>query len=143
MTEPLFGFAAPDGVEMIVAWLTPIALANGGGVAGERRPGDPLPFWLVSHAAGVDDKVTEYSTFSVSSMADSLVAAQDWATLGHRRMLTLGPPFAPQRRVIISGGRTVFADKVTTDQVPRYEYYSDTIRRLIGRYDIDLRFVAV
>lgn len=128
---------------MIVAWLTPIALANGGGVAGERRPNDPLPFWLVTHAAGVDDKVTEYSTFSVSSMAETLAEAQDWAMLGHRRMLVLGPPLAAQQRVAISGGRTVFADKVMTDQVPRYEYYSDTIRRLIGRYDIDLRFVAV
>jgi hypothetical protein len=128
---------------MIVAWLEPIALANGGGVAGKRRPGDPLPFWLVSRVAGPDDKVTDYGNYSVHSLAEDLAAANEWAMLAHRRMLVLGPPLVAQQRVTISGGRTVFADKVATDLFPRYEYYSDTIDRFVARYDVDLRFVAV
>lgn len=134
----LYGFAPPSGVEMLVAWLTPL-----GSVAAERQAGDPLPFWLVSRVAGPDDKITDHGTFSVHSLAETLAAAEDFAMLAHQRILTLGPPLAPQRRVALTGGRTVWADKVTTDLFPRYEYYSDTIRRFVGRYDIDLRFRPV
>lgn len=137
MTE-LYGSLPPSGVELLVAWLSPL-----GDAAGERKAGDPLPFWLVSRVAGPDDKITDHGTYSVHSMADSLAAAEDHALLAHRRILALGPPLAPQRRVAISGGRTVFADMVKTDLFPRYEYYSDNIRRYVARYDIDLRFIAV
>jgi hypothetical protein len=141
----LFGSLPPSGVELLVAWLEPIALAHvpPGDVRGERKAGDPLPFWLVSRVAGLDDKVTDRGTYSVHSMADNMDAAGEFALLAHQRILTLGPPFAPQRRVTISGGREVFADSVTTDLFPRYEYYSDNIRRFVARYDIDLRFIAV
>ncbi len=134
----LFDTLPPSGVEMLVAWLSPL-----GAAAGERKAGDPLPFWMVSRVAGPDDKITDHGTFSVHSMAETLVEAEDQALLAHRRILALGPPLAPQRRVTISGGRMVFADMVMTDLFPRYEYYSDTIRRYIARYDIDLRFVPV
>lgn len=137
MTE-LFGFLPPSGVEMLVAWLSPL-----GPAAGERKAGDPLPFWLVSRVAGPDDKITDHGTFSVHSMAETLTEAEDQALLAHQRILALGPPLAPQRRVTISGGRMVFADRVMTDLFPRYEYYSDTIRRYVARYDIDLRFAPV
>lgn len=76
-------------------------------------------------------------------MAETLAAAEDLAMQAHRRILALGPPLSPQRRVTISGGRVVWADSVSTDQGPFYLYYSDSIRRFVARYDIDLRFVAV
>lgn len=142
MTVELLDRAAPSGIEMLVAWLFPVAVANLGGVGAERKAGDSFPFWLVSRVAGPDDKITDYGTYSVHSLAESMTAAEDWSLLGHRRILTLGPPLAPQRRVTISGGRIVMADRVATDMAPRYEYYSDSIRRLVARYDIDLRFVA-
>jgi hypothetical protein len=134
----LFGSLPPSGVEILVAWLSPL-----GDASAERKAGDGLPFWLVSRVAGPDDKITDHGTYSVHSMAESLTAAEDHALLAHQRILALGPPLAPQRRVTISGGRVVFADKVTTDLFPRYEYYSDNIRRYVARYDIDLRFIAV
>lgn len=140
----LYGLRPPSGVELLVAWLAPVCVDQGmGAVAAERQAGDPLPFWLVSRVAGLDDKVTDHGTFSVHSLAESLAGAEDWALLAHDRILTLGPPLAPQRRVSISGGRTAWADQVMTDLFPRYEYYSDTIRRFVGRYDIDLRFQPV
>jgi hypothetical protein len=129
-------------VEVLVAWLSPVAVLNNGGVGGERLPGDPLPFWLVNRVAGPDDKVTDHGTYSVHSLADTLAGAEDWSILGHRRILALGPPLAAQERVTISGGRIVMADMVMTDQAPFYLYYSDTIRRLVGRYFVDLRFIA-
>jgi hypothetical protein len=134
----LYPALPPSGVEILVAWLSPL-----GEAAAERKAGDPLPFWLVSRVAGLDDKITDHGTFSVHSMAESLAAAEDHALLAHQRILALGPPLAPQRRVTISGGRVVFADMVKTDLFPRYEYYSDNIRRYVARYDIDLRFIAV
>lgn len=141
----LFDTAPPSGVELLTALLSPLGAAQLVPVlvAGERKAGDPLPFWVVSRVAGLDDKVTDHGTFSVHSFATTLAAAEDLALLAHRAVSALGPPLAPQRRVTISGGRIVMVDEVSTDLFPRYEYYSDTVRRFVARYNIDLRFVAV
>lgn len=141
----LFETAPPSGVEILVAWLSPLGATQSPPVtvAAERKANDPLPFWLISRVAGLDDKISDQGTYSVHSMASTLDTAESLSLLAHRAVSALGPPLAPQRRVTISGGRIVFADRVATDTFPRYEYYSDTVRRFIGRYDIDLRFVAV
>lgn len=146
MTLAMFGSAPPSGVEMLTAWLAPLAALQSPvvTVAGERKADDPLPFWLVTKIPGSDDKVTEYATYSVSSIVTgSLATAEDLSWLAHRRIEALGPPLAPQQPVTISGGRIVKADWVHADQTPHYEYYSDTVRRFVARYDIDLRFIAV
>jgi len=135
----LLGWEAPPGGEMLIAWLTPIGRAGA-----KRKSGDVLPYYMVNRVAGPDDKVTDYGTYSVHSFAASYTAAEDAARLAHRRILALGPPLAPQRRVTISGGRIVQADRVMTDQAPFWLKYSDEVNleRFVARYDIDLRFVA-
>lgn len=59
-------------------------------------------------------------------------------------MLALGPPMAPQQRVALAGGRTVFVDGVETADPPSWQDYGENgIHRFVARYTIDLRFIAV
>lgn len=137
MTD-LLPWAPPSGLEMLVAWLTPL------GACGVKKPNtSTLPYRMVTRVAGADDKITDTGTYSVHTFAATMAAAEAAAWETHRRILTLGPPFAPQRRVTISGSRQVFADRVETDQSPFWlDYGVETIQRFVARYIIDIRFTA-
>lgn len=146
MTVELLDWEAPDGIEVLLAWLAPLD-----GLCGPDRPTDVgWPYRQVTRVAGGDDKTTDSGLYSVHTFAtgpdkeSAFTAAADAARITHRRMLAMGPPLAPQRRIAISGGRTVKIDGITSPEGPRPEYYgaNEIIARQVSRYRVDLRFVA-
>lgn len=136
----LYNYSAPDGVELLVTWLIDLE----GDVGPQRYAGQGLPYrWVSDAPGGVDDKVTEQSTFSIHTFAADYWTAREHARITHRRMLALGPPMAGQQRVTLAGGRTVFVDGVDVAEPPTWQDYGDnTIHRFVARYTIDLRFQA-
>lgn len=124
-----------SGIELIINWLKPL-----GEVGAQRGPGAPLPFRLVQRVAGSDDKVTDSGIYQIDTFAATFEQAESQALLTHQRMLTLGPPLAPQHRVQISTG-TVFVDSVATSQSPTWLQYTDSapVQRFVARYAVDIR----
>lgn len=136
----MYPLQSPDAVELLVTWLNPLD----GGVGPQRYAGQPLPYrWVSDAGGGVDDKVTARQGFSIHTFAAEYWTAREQARLTHRRMLALGPPLAPQQRVVLAGNRTVFVDGIETSESPTWQDYGDnTIHRFVARYTIDLRFVV-
>lgn len=137
----MYGYAAPDVVELVITWLLPLD----GDVGPQRYAGQELPYrWVSDAPGGVDDKVTQESTLSVHTFAADYWSARQQAALTHRRMLVLGPPMAAQQRVTLAGNRTVFVDGVETAEPPTWQDYGEnTIHRFVARYTINLRFKQV
>ena len=131
--------AAPDGVEVLRAWLLPFD----GIPTGEKKPVGTGPYRMITTLPGKDDKVTEFGFYRVHMFNSDFTACKTAAYLGHNRILELGPPLHGQQRVTISGGRIVFADNVETDDTPHWEFYSDTMERFVSEYHIDFRHIAV
>lgn len=140
MTVELLDYDAPSGLEMLINWLIPLGVE-----VGPNRPsGDDLPYRMVTVVGGSDDKVTDHGIYQVDDFASTVGDAEAQSRLTRRRVLALGPPLAPQRRVAMSDGRLAYADSVTTSQKPIWvEYGDDKIHRFVSRYAIDLRMVAV
>ncbi len=140
MTTPLYPYAPEDIETLLVAHLAPLRRC-----ARERKPGDPLPFTLVTHVTGSDcpSEGTADPVVSVHTLCDKALgapAARDAARETHRRMLHL----LIDPRIILSGGRVVAVQYVAmfNDEQPRWEFYSDTILRKVGRYQIGLPYVT-
>ena len=138
MTVPLGNYAPEDIETLIVAHLKPLRRCDI-----ERKPGDPLPFTLVNHIAGTEstNEGTADPVISVHTLCDKVTgapAARDEATRTHRRMLSL----LVDPTIVLSGGRLVAVQYLDVVEQPRWEYYSDTILRKVGRYRIGLPYVA-
>lgn len=138
MTVPLGGYAPEDIETLIVAHLKPLRRTDI-----ERKPGDPLPFTLVNHIAGTESagEGTADPVISVHTLCDKAAgapAARDEATRTHRRMLSL----LVDPRIALSGGRVAAVSYLEVVEQPRWEYYSDTILRKVGRYRLGLPYVA-
>lgn len=131
--------SAPDGVELLRNWLLPFDSIP----TGEKKPVGTVPYRMITTLPGKDDKVTEFGFFRVHHFNADFTACKTAAYATHDRIMELGPPFYPQQRVTISGGKVVFIDCVRTDETPHWEYYSDTMERFVAEYYIDLRRVAV
>ena len=129
-----------SGIELLITWLKPL-----GEVGPQRGPGAVLPFRLVQCVAGSDDKVTDTGIYQVDTFATTFEDGERQAALTHERMLQLGPPLAPQQRITISGGRTVFVDSVTTSQRPVWEQFTEAapIVRFVARYRVQIRLPRV
>lgn len=147
MTVELLDWEAPNGIEVLLAWLAPLD-----GVCGPDRPtGDGWPYRQVTRVTGPDDKVTDFGLYSVHTFATgpdkeaAFTAAADAAQITHRRLLAMAPPLAPQRRIAISGGRIIKADSITATEGPRPEHYGagELVARQVARYRVELRFAAV
>lgn len=146
MTVELLDWEAPDGIEVVLAWIAALD-----GLCGPDRPtGDGWPYRQVTHPTGTDDKVTDSGVYTVHTFATgadkeaAFTAAADAARITHRRMLAMGPPLAPQRRIAISGGRIIKADSISTIESPHPEHYGagELIARQVSRYRVELRFIA-
>lgn len=124
-----------SGIELIINWLKPL-----GEVGAQRAPGAPLPFRLVQCVAGTDDKVVDSAIYQIDTFAATFEQAEAQALLTHERMLTLGPPLAPQQRVTISTG-TAYIDSVVTSQRPTWLQFTEAaaIFRFVARYQVDIR----
>lgn len=129
-----------SGIELLINWLAPL-----GEVGPQRGPGAPLPFRLVQCVAGSDDKVTDTAIYQVDTFAATFEEAEREAGLTHERMLTLGPPLAPQQRVTISNDRTVFVDSVSTSQRPVWVQFTEAapIVRFVARYRVQIRLPRI
>lgn len=128
-----------SGIELIIAWLSPL-----GAVGAQRDTAGPIPFRLVECVAGADDKITDSSIYQVSTFAATLDAAETEAFKTHDRMLRLGPPLAAQQRVTLVGGAKVFVDSVTTSQRPLWVAFAESspVERFVARYLVDIRLPA-
>lgn len=136
----LYPYAPPDALELVITWLAPLD----GDVGPQRYAGQSLPYrWVSDAPGGMDDKVTDQSTFSVHTFAADYWTARQQARTTHRRMLALGPPLAAQQRVALAGGRTAYVDSIETAEPPSWQDWGDNgIHRFVARYTIDLRFQA-
>jgi hypothetical protein len=143
MTVELFS-DTPSGIELLIAWLVPLKDIDGRDVGPAKDILDGVPFSMVSIVGGSDDKITDHGIYQIDDYAATLELVEAQARLTRRRMLALGPPLAPQRRVTISTG-VAYADSVTTSVSPHWLSYGDNtkIQRFVSRYAVDLRMVAV
>lgn len=134
----------PDGVEFLLIWLSAL------GAGGPGRPsGDALPYRMVRRIAGPDDGVTDFGEYSVHTLATgasreaAFLAASDESKLTHDRMMTLGPPLAPQQKITMTDGRIIKAEWVAALEVRVEAAYSDKlIVDMVSRYQVPLRRIA-
>lgn len=138
MSTPLADYSPEDVETILIAHLKPLRAC-----AFQRQPGDPLPFTLVNHVTGTESANEGWSdpVVSVHTLCDKTAgapAARDAATATHRRMLRL----LTDPQITLADGRLVAVQYLEVVEQPRWEYYSDTILRKVGRYRIGLPFVA-
>lgn len=135
MPFELYSWTPPDGVEVLIAHLSPL-----GHVTDERRTNDPLPSWVVRRIGGPFDGLTDHGWYSVHSFGrtDAEAAAAD--ALAHRRLMVLDRGPVP---VTISTG-TVYIDGITRHEGPEdVQWVADrSIVRLVSTYQVDIRIVA-
>jgi hypothetical protein len=151
MTVELLDYDAPSGIELLIAWLVPLKDVDGREVGPIRDSLDVLPYSMVQGPAGNDDKITDHGIYQIDDYAtgatreEAFQKAEAQARLTRRRILALGPPLSPQRRVTLSDGSIVWADSVTTSVKYHWQPYGDnaTIQRFVSRFAVDLRMVAV
>lgn len=130
----LFG-QAPPGLQVVMTWLAP----GGIPVVPERKSSDPLPQRVVVRIPiNTGDKFTDSAVYRVHDFAATFTAAEDNARWTEARMLALAPPYVAQREVILTGGLVVRADGCVPVRRYAYEYYSDTIKRFVAEYRVDL-----
>lgn len=132
-------WAPPDGVEVLIKWLSPL-----GEVRDDRPSGAVLPYRMVTRIDGDDDRITDKGVYSIHTFAATKPAAQAAAMQTHRRMLYLAGQFVDQQKVTLSDGRVVQADDVLTPEHPKWEQWDqlNTLHRFVATYRVDLRFVA-
>lgn len=153
----MYPYEPPDGIGALLTWISGIGnfdptvgniTANN--VGPDKPGGGVLPFFMVVAADLSDDKVTQYGVYAVHSFAtastprQAITAAYDAAMLVHRRVLAMGPPFAPQEHITLPSGKVVQCDGVTTKSGPEWVKYAEdkSIQRFVAEYDIPWRFVA-
>lgn len=129
-----------SGIEVLIQWLAPL-----GEVGPQRGPGAALPFRMVQRVAGSDDKVFDTGIYQIDTFASTFEAAEYQARLTHERMLQLGPPLAPQQRVTLSSGATVWVNSVTTSQSPTWLQFTEAapVSRFVARYSVEIRLPRI
>lgn len=121
-----------------MTWLEPLGVA----VKPKRRPNDAVPMRMVNRITGPADRLTDHGIYSIHDFASTYTAAEDNARETMRRICAMGPPFSPQKPILLDSGVTVFVDRIVIDEAPHWEFYADTIERFVATYRVDLRFVA-
>jgi hypothetical protein len=148
MTVPLLPYTAPDGTEVLIAWLTPL-----GETRDERPSGAVLPFRQVHRLGGPFDGLVDHGLYSVSTFSDDSADASTQADLTHRRILLLGPSrqfsYVPQAKVTLSSGLVVQADGVQVMEGPHEVNYGEgaghlasaPYSRYVATYVIPMRII--
>jgi hypothetical protein len=144
MTAELLDEQAEDDEAITVAWLKD--LHDEGHVKNFRRPGDPLPFILVSHLDS-NENIEESTVDALISIhvlthkAEGQVVNRDTANEMHRRMLLLARYLED---VELPDGRVATIDYINAPQPPkRVEYGDENILRRVARYEIGLSYAKV
>ena len=135
MTE-LLDWSPPDGVEVLCAWLAPLAECRS-----KRPTGAVVPFIQVRRSGGTDDDLSDNGRYQISVFHETDVQAAEFATTVHRRLKRLVSRFAGQQSVTTANG-TVYADNVRTIESFRPEPYGaeDEIDRVRAVYEIPFRY---
>ena len=126
MTVDLYQWEPPDGVEMLLAWLAPLAAP--GSCSTEKPNGAPLPFIRVARAGGTDDGYTAKGKFSIYLYTEDEATGQEFARHVKRRALLLCPKFGGQNPVTISTG-TFYASSIKIETPKPLGYVDDSIPR--------------
>jgi hypothetical protein len=138
LTAELFGFAPPNSVAFVLAWLKPL------GPLGSKRwsAGEPLPYRMVNRVGGTGDLFSDDPLISVHTFAGSETDAAREADITHRRLLVLMNE--PLTDVVMADGQLANLEYLEITEGPRREDYADTsITRYVARYRLGLHFVAV
>lgn len=135
----LLPWAPPDGVEVLITWLSPLAECRS-----KRPTGAILPFIRVVRTGGDESSFVDEGRYSIFSFAETEEGAKDLARTVHRRVQYLVGQFTGQQAVILPSGE-VYADNVKVIEGPRsVEYLDDTIPAKIHMYsaiyEVHLRF---
>ena len=126
-----------DDEIVLIAWLKD--LLPEGHVANTRKPGGPLPYYLVNHLdanESVDESTVDtlISVHVLTHKSAGEVASLNEATTMHNRMLLLARYLED---VPLPGGRTATIDFVNVAMPPKREDYGDEqILRRIARYNL-------
>lgn len=126
----LYPYAAPDGVELLIAWLKDVAETRT-----DRPAGAVLPWITVRRIGGGDDGLTDRGLYSIHSYASTKSGARALGNTVHRRILALTHGGTT---VEISTGST-YVDKVVVVEHPRPVYFIPSIQRVVGTYQVHLR----
>ncbi|MBF4194670.1 hypothetical protein MHAEM_21631 [Mycolicibacterium phlei] len=135
----MYDWAPPDGVEVLIKWLSYL------GETRDARPsGEVLPYRMVHRIDGGDDGITDSGEYSIHTFAAKKPEAQEEAMKTHRRLYALAGRFAGQQKVALDSGLIVVADDIETIEGPRWVQWDDrnSIHRYVGTYRVDFRFVA-
>jgi hypothetical protein len=132
--------APPDGVEVLIKWLSPL-----GEVRDERPTGAVLPYRMVNRIGGGSDRIVDRGTYSIHTFAATKELAQAASIDTHRRLFLLAGQFQDQQKVTLNSGQVVQADDVICDEFPvRQQWVKDnSIERFVGTYTVPLRYVAI
>lgn len=147
MTVPILPYSAPDGAEVLIAWISPL-----GETRDERPSGAVLPFRQIHRIGGGDDGLVDHGLYSVSTFNSDSNSAQTESWITHRRILLLGPNrfgYVPQQHVTLTSGQVVQCDSIRVIEAPKEVDYSEgaghqasaPYSRFTATYEISLRFV--
>lgn len=139
MTVPMVAWVTPDGVEVIIEWLTPL-----GETRDDRPTGAILPYRMVEGGDGPFDGLVHKGVYTVHTFALTKQDARDQAWRTQRRMEYLVGQFTGQQKVTLSDGKEVQADNFATVEYPHHVQWvaDDSIYRYVATYRVDLRIMA-
>jgi hypothetical protein len=141
MSAELYGYAAPDAVMFVVAWLLP--LGDTWSTPPKSSIDTNLPYRVVNRVAGETDSIlfTDDVIVSVHCIGATYAEARDCAREADRRMDLLAHSCAT---VSLPDNTVAAPDYVETLQKPIHMDYGDTaLERFVARYKIGLSYVAV
>lgn len=136
MTAELLEQDATDAERLIIAWLGPLEYR----LATERKSGDPLPMVIVNEITATEDsqQISAYPVVSLHILAATVAEVKTAASRVHRRMLLLARD--PLQDIVLSDDSTMSIEWLETLERPHAEYYSDTVKQRIGRYEMGVPF---
>lgn len=147
MSVELLGRAAPNAQAFVLAWLEPLndLTTPPGGVGSRRRPGDPLPFRMVTRITGAGDLYSDYPVVSVHTFGDASISQADTYTnreadITDRRMLLLLED--PTINVVMADGTVANCEYLAVKEAPKkVEYHDTSVIRYMARYEIGFKRV--
>lgn len=124
---------AADVEELVIAYLGQTFV----NVGVDMPPIPPLPFYLVTRIAGVDDWITDCATVQIDAFAATRTGASDAARAMHKLM---NPWVLTAKLAFTLSTGTAFIDRIATVETPVWrDYENPNLQRYCGRYRIDLR----
>ena len=136
MTAEILDEYVDDDEAILLAWLKDLQPEGHMGVT--RKPGGPLPYYLINHLdanESVDESTVDtlISVHVLTHKSAGQVANRDEADTVHNRILLLARYLED---VSLPGGRTATIDYVNVAMPPKREDYGDEqILRRISRYN--------